>query len=104
MAPHAYISRVDTLLWTKPSWLRREFVLTRGADELARLTFAGWGSSAATIRTAEGWWTIGREGFWHARVTMQGGGTLLSARATWCGGYGLESSFDGAARWGCLSL
>jgi hypothetical protein len=94
----------DTLLWTKPSWLAREFVLTLGTAELARLSFQGWGSSAATIRTNDGWWTISREGFWRARVTMQRGGTLLVARATWSGNYDLETSFDGAVRWSCLSM
>ena len=93
-----------TLLWTKPSWLRREFVLTRGDAELARLTFEGWGSSSATIRTPEGTWSISRDGFWRSRVTMQGGGTLLAARSTWSGNYDLEASFDGAVRWSCVSM
>jgi hypothetical protein len=107
VAPRAYLAIMiepESLLWTKPAWLRREFVLTRGTSELARLAFAGWGSSSATIRTPEGWWTIVREGFWRARVTMQGGGTLLTARATWSGAYDLETSFDGAARWSCFSV
>src|SRR5262245_7749629 len=94
----------DALLWTKPSWLRREFVLTRGAEELARLAFHGWGSSAATIRAGEGWWTISREGFWRSRVTMQGGGALLTARSTWSGNYELEMPFQTAVRWTCLSM
>ena len=106
VVPLAYLAGMneETLLWTKPNWLRREFVLTRGTEELARLTFAGWGSSSATIRTAEGWWTISRDGFWRARVTMQGGGTLLAARSTWSGNYDLETSFDGAVRWSCFSV
>ena len=106
VVPRAYLAGMteqESLLWTKPSWLRREFVLTRGTVELARLTFAGWGSSSATIRTAEGWWTISRDGFWRSRVTMQGGGTLLAARSTWSGNYDLEASFDGAVRWSCFS-
>ncbi len=92
------------LLWTKPSWLRREFVLTRGGRVLARLTFGGWGSSSATVQTREGWWTISRDGFWRPRITMQGGATLLAARASWSGNYELESGIDGALRWGCLSF
>ena len=105
VVPLAYLAGMneqETLLWTKPNWLRREFVLTRDAAELARLTFAG--SSSATIRTAEGWWTISRDGFWRSRVTMQGGGTLLAARSTWSGNYDLETSFDGAVRWSCFSV
>jgi hypothetical protein len=94
----------EALLWTKPSWLRREFVLTRQTSELARLTFEGWGSSSAAIEMKQGVWTIGREGFWRSRVTMQGGGTMLVARATWSGSYELESAFDGAVRWRNFSV
>src|SRR5262249_49681892 len=94
----------ESLLWTKPSWLRRGVVFTRGAAGLARLAVEGWGSSSAAIRTAEGWWTISRDGFWRARITMQGGGTLLTARSTWAGNYELETSFDGAVHWGCFSV
>ena len=93
----------EALLWTKPSWLRREFVLTRDAVELARLTFEGWGSSSATISMPQGSWAISRDGFWRSRVTMQGGGTLLTARATWFGNYDLEATFDGAVRWSGFS-
>jgi len=98
------MNRHEALLWTKPSWLRREFVLTRGLEEIARLDFDGWGSSSATIRAAAGQWRVTRDGFWRSRVSMQGGGLALSARVSWTGKYDLETPFDGALRWSCLSI
>src|SRR5262245_56057577 len=93
-----------SLLWTKPSCLRREFVLTEGADEIARLSFESFGS-AARILTPVGWWRVTREGFWRARVIMRGGGELpLVARATWSGSYELDIAYEDAVRWRCLSM
>jgi hypothetical protein len=94
----------EALLWTKPSWRQREFVLTREGEELARLTFEGWATSAARIRTAKGEWSVRRDGFWRSRVIMQGGGTLLTARGGWSGNYDLESAFEDAVRWGSFSV
>lgn len=94
----------EGLHWIKPSWLRREFVLADGLKVIARLDFEGWGSSCATIRSGDGAWRIAREGFWRSHVSMSGGGVALSARVTWSGNYELEAPFDGALRWGCLSM
>jgi hypothetical protein len=94
----------EALLWTKPSWRQREFVLSREGQELARLTFEGWGTSAARISTAKGEWSVRRDGFWRSRVTMQGGRTLVTARGSWSGNYDLETAFEEAVRWGSFSV
>jgi hypothetical protein len=94
----------EALLWTRPSWRQREFVLTHDAEELARLTFEGWGTSAARIRTSKDEWAVTRDGFWRSHVTIRGGGTLLTARGTWSGNYDLETPFEDATRWGSFSV
>ena len=92
------------LSWTKVNWLRREYVLNRGSEQLARLVFGGWGSCRATVDMPGGSWTISRTGLFKPRVSVHRPGFDLTAKAHWSGNYDLETPLDGAFRWRCLSM
>ena len=93
-----------SLSWTKVSWFRREYVLSRGDERLARVVFGGWTARTARIEVRDGAWTIARTGLWKPRVSMEGPGRVVSATARWSGNYDLDTPLDGAFRWRCLSM
>src|SRR5688572_3669647 len=94
----------ERYFWTKASWLRREFTLSRGSDPLARLVFGGWCSTDATVEMPGGSWTIRRSGLWKPRVSVHRPGSEWTAKAHWSGNYDLEPPVEGAFRWRGLSM
>lgn len=92
--------------WTRPSWLRREYVLSNQREELARIVFNAWGAGATVVMPGANW-TISRAGLWKARVTIRSVSShesLACARAFWTGNYDLEAPIGTAFRWTCLSI
>jgi len=93
----------EQYLWKKAGWFRREYTLTRGSEQLARLVFRGWGSGA-TVEMPGGSWEIRKAGLWKPRVSVLRPGTEWTAKAHWSGNYDLETPVEGAFRWRCLSM
>lgn len=75
------------LRWTQPSGWERAYELRAGEELLATLRFLG--GTLAEAETAEGRWTLEREGFLRTRVTVRAPGSdtdLAVFRPHWAGG------------------
>lgn len=75
------------LHWSQPSGLERAHDLTAGDDLLATLRFRS--GTLAEVETADGRWTLKRQGFLHTQVTVRAAGSeadLAVFRPHWAGG------------------
>lgn len=77
------------LIWTQPSARHRRYELRAGDETVATLDWQKSAGSLALATTADGAWTLKRDGFWHPRVTARPAGTeteVARFEAGWTGG------------------
>ena len=79
------------LAWVQPARTKQAFELRAGDDVVGTLVWARM--SLATGATADGQWTLKREGFWHPRITVRVPGSednVAVFNPGWTGGGTLE--------------
>lgn len=65
----------NTLRWTRPSMLARQYELVAGTEVVGGLKWESMFGSLATAEAADGSWTFKRAGFMSPRVTVRAPGS-----------------------------
>jgi hypothetical protein len=97
----------QTLRWTQPSALAREYELRAGDETLATLRWQKAFGSLALAESADGEWTFKRSGFLSPRVTVRAPGSeteLAVFRPGWRGEGALRLSDGRGYQWANTSF